>query len=177
MDKDLIFRGGCAGALITFVISTATIFLLFLTNEQGPLGNKISDAIIKSICLAFFPAILGSFAGQEGARSKSVRWAFIKGGLFFGAAMCVYVVTVVFVMASGGLGLHALLVVGNFSCLIICTGSLISGMAAIIVRDYRQFGKTRPIPQFSLQELMIVTTLVAVILSSMMSMVLLRGPQ
>jgi prepilin-type N-terminal cleavage/methylation domain-containing protein len=48
-------------------------------------------------------------------------------------------------------------------------------MAAIYVRDFRQFKRFPIVPQFTLQELMIVTTLVGVVLSAIASMACLRA--
>jgi hypothetical protein len=41
------------------------------------------------------------------------------------------------------------------------SGSLVAGVAAIYIRDYRQFQRKRWIPQFSLQEMFIVFTLIS----------------
>jgi hypothetical protein len=41
------------------------------------------------------------------------------------------------------------------------------------VRDYRYFGRKRLFPQFTLQEMMLLFTLVAIIISSLTSIVVL----
>jgi hypothetical protein len=53
------------------------------------------------------------------------------------------------------------------------TGSLLCGLSAIVVRDYRQSRKVRLIPQFTLLELMIVITLSIVVMSFWASFVAL----
>jgi hypothetical protein len=169
MDDNSIKRGGYAGAAIAASVTFIVLISVFFSENRDP--NIIPGAL----CLLFFPATLGYFAGLEGARSRSVRWAFIKGAIFFGCALIVFAVLFLLISAQGMLGFHALLVSLAFAALIISTGALISGMAAIVVRDYRDYGRWRIIPQFTLQELMIVITLAAIILSSITSMVALRS--
>ena len=161
MDDHLVYRGGCAGALIAFLVTISTVLLLFLTNSNGPTRMNVGEVIASSVCFAMIPATLGFFAGKEGARSKTVPFAFIKGGIFFGCAMGVFVVAF-FLGAAAGQQWYVLLVGVVFSCLIIA------------FRDYREFGRTRLIPQFTLQELMIVTTLFGIIISTISTMVVLR---
>jgi hypothetical protein len=171
MNDNLIRRGGYAGGLIAFVVTLTT---LVLRNLIASGGYWMVPMLAGSTCFALVPGSLGYFAGKEGARSKTVAIAFIKGAVFFGCAMSVCIaMSILAALAQNEW--HVILVAIIFSCLIIATASLISGMAAIVVRDYRQFGRTRLIPQFTLQELMIVTTLVAVILSTMTSMAFLRS--
>jgi hypothetical protein len=61
-----------------------------------------------------------------------------------------------------------------FFAIITASGSLVSGLAAINVRDRRESGRTRLIPQFTLQEIFIVFTIVSVIISAMTSAAVLR---
>lgn len=180
MENKDIQLGGWAGASIAFIVTIIAVPLYVMAASRGPRDpflepTLFGSAIGSALCVSVILAALGYFAGLEGARTKTVLRAFIKGAGFFACAMGVFGVFTVFLIATGDAIPFALLVLLNFSCLIIATGSLISGMAAIVVRDYRQFGRMRWIPQFSLQELMIVTTLVAVILSTMTSAVILRS--
>jgi hypothetical protein len=174
MDDAFIKRGGCAGAAIAFLVTAATTLLLYFSKSPSPSKDEFWGVIWGLFCFGFFPALLGHFAGMEGARSKDVRSAFIKGGVFFGFAISIYFAMALLGVAMGGFGINALLATADLACLTISTGSLISGMAAIVVRDYQQFGRMRIVPQFSLQELMIVTTLMGIILGALMSIPLLK---
>jgi len=54
------------------------------------------------------------------------------------------------------------------------SGAVVAGLAAIVVRDRREFGRARPIPQFTLQEIFIVFTIVSIIISALASAAALR---
>jgi len=99
-----------------------------------------------------------SIIGLEGARSKNVRSAVIKGASFFRCAVFVFVLPLFFLSIRGEVPLNSLLVGISFAAIVIGTASLVSGMAAIVVRDCQEFGRWRLFPQFSLQGLMIVVT-------------------
>ncbi|MCC6125661.1 MAG: hypothetical protein IT426_11910 [Pirellulales bacterium] len=172
-------RGGCAGASIAFVITFAGVPLFIMGATQGPRDpffepTMVGAALGSALCVSFILAALGYFAGLEGARSKTVVRAFVKGAILFACAMGVYGILAIALIARNAVMPFALLIILNVSCLVVASGALISGMAAIVVRDYRQFGRTRFFPQFTLQELMIVTTLVGIILSTLSTMVILR---
>ena len=173
MDENPIKRGGCAGAAIATSVTFVVLIAIFFSENRSP--RILSNIASGALCLLFLPATLGYFAGLEGARSKSVASAFIKGAVFFGCALIVFAVFFLLLSTQGMVGFHAFLVAIAFAALIISTGALISGMAAIVVRDYRDYQRWRLVPQFTLQELMIVITLAAIILSSITSMVVLRS--
>jgi hypothetical protein len=174
MDDKSIRRGGCAGALIASSVTLIVLLAAHFSAGGSPGGGF--DVVIGAICLLFFPATLGYCAGLEGAGSKSVAAAFIKGAVFFGCALIVWAVVFLLFSSEWMLGPHAYLVALSFAALLISTGSLISGMAAIVVRDYREYRRWRLFPQFTLQELMIVITLAAIILSAISSWAALRSP-
>ncbi len=158
MHDELIQRGGCAGAAIA---TTVTFVVLLAVAFSADRPRFVSDMVSGGLCLLFFTMTLGYFAGLEGARSKSTRDAFLKGAFFFSCALVVFAVLFFWLTALGTLTIHHFLISLAFSVLLISTGALVSGMAAIVVRDYRDRKRWRLIPQFTLQELMIVITLAA----------------
>jgi hypothetical protein len=170
MKDDLTSLGGVVGAAIAFTVTAIAMTVAMGADSRGLRASDFPQALFALSCVALIPTSLGMFAGREGARSKTVPMAFVKGAAFFGCAMAVCGLLAFMILVSAPVSSsRALLTVVVFSTLVICTASLVSGMAAIYVRDYRQFKRLRLIPQFMLQELLIVTTLVAIILSAISS--------
>jgi hypothetical protein len=180
-DEDLITRGGAVGAIIAFTVTFLAVVVLAIANSQGPRSVRFFEILPGMACFSVIPTSLGYFAGKEGARSKTVPGAFIKGAVFFGCAMAVcgfvyFILLLNIVNETASVTARAVVLAPIvLSVLVVGTASLVSGLAAIFVRDYRQFNRLRLLPQFTLQELMIVTTLVAIILSAIASMAWLRG--
>jgi hypothetical protein len=171
MKEDLTPLGGLVGAAIAFTVTVIAMIAAMVGDSRGIRSSDFPQALFALSCVALIPTSLGMFAGREGARSKTVPMAFVKGAMFFGCAMAVCGLLAFMILASETVTpSRALLAVAVFSSLVICTAPLVSGMAAIYVRDYRQFKRVRLIPQFMLQEMMIVTTLVAIILSAIASL-------
>lgn len=166
MDDKLIRMGGHAGAMIAFSVTLIVFIAISIAQNDASVFWGV-------ICGGFFPTSLGYFAGLEGARSKSVCLAFIKGAIFFGCAVAVFILPLFFFSIRGTIPANGLLVGISLAAIVISTASLVSGMAAVVVRDYKEFGRWRLLPQFSLQELMIVVTLTAIILSAIGSMMAL----
>jgi hypothetical protein len=170
MEDKLIRMGGNTGAVIAFSVALAVFIAMSIAQNRS---SAFPGMIAVGLWFSIFPISLGYFAGLEGARSKSVRSAFIKGAIFFGCAVSVFILLLFYSSIRGEAPSNGLLVGISFAAIIISTASLISGMAAIVVRDYREFGRRRLFPQFTLQELMIVVTLTAIILSAIASMMAL----
>jgi hypothetical protein len=173
MDDDFTAIGGYAGATIAFSVTVVTMGAVIVASGRG--GN-LSEMVFGLACLTLIPTSLGYFAGKEGARSKTVPMAFVKGAVFFGCAMAVCGTGYFFLLAAEPISPRQVCLAPIIvSVLVINTASLVSGMAAIYVRDFRQFKRFPIVPQFTLQELMIVTTLVGVVLSAIASMACLRA--
>jgi hypothetical protein len=126
--------------------------------------------------LSFVSAVIGFFAGREGARCKSVNSAFLWGAILCGLAtlVCFPILFLTYfrlirIYTSGIFILSAL-----FFTILTASGSLVSGMAAIAVRDRRESGRNRLIPQFTLQEIFILFTIASIIISAMSSVAVLR---
>ncbi|MCC6127213.1 MAG: hypothetical protein IT426_19805 [Pirellulales bacterium] len=187
MNDDFIKRGGSAGAAIAFWMTLAVLFLAFLIkcswlvdsirDSKLSLGEKIGVMLIGFSCSMFvaLPAAgVGYLMGKSAARCRSANMAFLQGAIFPGAILLGLSIT--FFLASvfqldysrsdltNALGLFAIFTASS---------SLLFGLVAIYVRDYRQTGRKRPIPQFTLLEMLLVFTIIAVIISAITSIVVL----
>jgi hypothetical protein len=176
-------RGGCLGAVVVFILSVIMIAVAFLPSMYrervgwDSLRTAETIYVLKiAVLLSFVAAVLGYFVGHEGARSPTVNTAFVRGGILCGlaTAICLLVLFLTSfrtesVYASGFYILRAI-----FFMILTASGALVAGLAAIVVRDRRESGKTRFIPQFTLQEIFIVFTIASIIISAMASTVALR---
>jgi prepilin-type N-terminal cleavage/methylation domain-containing protein len=155
---------------VAFVATFATLGILALTDSRELQANEWPRVVAAMFCAALIPAVLGFFAGSEGARSSTPPRAFLRGLVFFGCAVGVCGGIAYLILRNESVdSFRALVTAVVFWSLVTCTASLVSGVAAIYVRDYRQFQRFRLFPQFTLQELMIVMTLVAIISSAIAS--------
>jgi hypothetical protein len=175
---DFSVRGGLVGAVLVYFISmgliTASILPSMFRERLGWRSLQLKetlDVLILAMILSFVAAAAGFFAGKEGARSRNVKTAFLQGGFFCGlaAAICIvgFLLTSFRTESVYTIGFYALRIF--FFVIVAASGSLVSGMAAIMVRDRRESGRNRLIPQFMLQEIFISFTLAAVIISSLSS--------
>jgi hypothetical protein len=167
MDIKLIRCCGLIGALIFIVLHFVTFKFGFPTyHYQSYFVRGFSDL---SILLSPFSGLLGYIIGKTGAKSQNVMIAFAQGGLIaFLASLSFDIPIVIFGIESGVVKKYFFYMV-FLSISLICYGSLLGGVFAIISRDYRQFHRFRLPPQFSINEILTVTTLIAVIFSSIVS--------
>lgn len=166
MQEDLTRIGGFAGATIAFTVTVLAMAAAVIGSGRGPASSDFFGLA----CISLIPTSLGYFAGKEGARSKTVPGAFVKGAVFFGCATGVCGVIGYALLRNESVDrFRTLAAVVVLASLVTCTASLVSGAAAVYVRDYRQIKRFRLFPQFTLQELMIVMTLVGVISSAIAS--------
>jgi hypothetical protein len=181
--KTFSLRGGCLGAILVYVISLVLIAAVFFPSVYrerlgwSSLMTAESLQVVKiALMLAFIAALIGFFAGREGARCKTVNAAFLRGAILCGLATLICLPTLFFTyfraikMYTSGFFILCLI----FIAIITASGALVSGLAAIAVRDCREFGRARLIPQFTLQEIFIVFTIVSIIISAMTSVAVLR---
>jgi hypothetical protein len=178
MDYQFIRRGGVLGALIAFIVTIVAMPLFVMASTRGARDPLIEPALIDiavqtAVCLSFLFAALGYIAGREGARSETIVRACIKGAALFAVATAIFIL-INFPRSSGPFPSQLLATIASFSCSMVAGGALASGLAAIVVRDRRQFGRARLIPQFTLQEIFIVFTIVSVIISALASSAVLR---
>jgi hypothetical protein len=176
-------RGGCLGAILVYLLSLAMIVaacLSTMNRERQGWSSLTTPESWHLIMLAFefslIAAVLGFFMGREGARRKNVNAAFLWGGILCGLATLICLPTLYFTyfrvirIYTSGIVIISVL----FFIILTASGSLVSGLAAIVVRDRREFGRARLIPQFTLQEIFIVFTIASIIISALSSSALLR---
>jgi hypothetical protein len=167
MDIKLIRTCGLIGALIFIVLHSVTFKFGFPTYQYKSYFVKgFSDL---SILLSPISGLLGYIIGKTGAKSQNVMFAFGQGGMIaFLASLSFDIPIVIFGIGSGIVKIYFYYMI-FLSISLICYGSLLSGVFAIISRDYRQFHRLRLVPQFSINEILTLTTLIAVIFSSIVS--------
>ncbi len=86
-------RGGCLGAMVIYALSLGMIMAAFLpTMYRERLGwsslttPESFRVLLIALQLSFVAALIGYFAGREGARCASVNGAFLRGGILCGLA-------------------------------------------------------------------------------------------
>ncbi|MBN2578005.1 MAG: hypothetical protein JXB10_03360 [Pirellulales bacterium] len=165
MTDPAVKRSGWVGGVI--------VFLITFIPSVGSCSWDSRVAIQESVgflLLIFFVSLLtglfGSLLGRFGANQVKISKAFIMGGVISS------LVPVIGFLISAILDWDWLFVFLGLLVIFLCfsAGSLISGIGAIIARDYRRFQRGRFFPQFTLMELLIVITLVAVMCSMIISL-------
>jgi hypothetical protein len=176
MDRKILIVCGLIGAVITFFVTLLCNISLFSSHFQSYIGYSPSGKISVSavIITSLIIGILGFIAGRMGAKSRNVKNAFRTGGVcfFLAAVICISLAHLNIVFSSQyGLNWHIHFLYSTIFWIAIstCTGSLVCGITAIIARDYNQFKKLRLVPQFTIAEIFIVTTQIAIILGAIMS--------
>jgi hypothetical protein len=156
--------GGMVGGGMMILLVVVLCLSIYISDPSG------SVAFICFIfpVLGFLLGVLGYIIGGIGAGYSSIPRAFFSGSVLGGFASAFIFIVVVTSVGSVNLARMFLFVV-LLTCIFSSTGALIGGFGAIAARDYRRFQKVRFLPQFTLQELFIVITLVAVILSAIAS--------
>jgi hypothetical protein len=178
-----ILRGSFLGAILFYLLSLALIAAIFLPSMyrerlgwKSLLTPETFSVLSISALLSLITAMIGFFVGREGARCPTVNAAFLRGGILCGSATMVSLPLLFFTyfrtLKIYTSGFFILCIV--FLAILTASGSLVSGLAAILVRDRRESGYTRLIPQFTLQEIFIVFTIVSIIISAMTSVAVLR---
>jgi hypothetical protein len=175
MDDDFIRRGGRVGGAIAFLmifLPFCSMYVLsFFSPARDRLGVRIT-ALPCSFVMAALMATIGSLIGKWAATRPTANSAFLRGGIISG------LISVGLFAPLSVLGLlfdqmyefiKYISVFLLLTILITACVSFLSGLTAICVRDCRQTGRKRLIPQFTLQEMLIVFSLLAVIMSVLAS--------
>jgi hypothetical protein len=119
--------------------------------------------------LALLVAPLGYFWGKDAAMCRSIWIAFLRGAGFCGAiagAITMLVWIGSFLMQTrrdSFFELCAMLFSRGFA--LACFGAFLSGVSAIYVRDFRALQRSRLLPQFTMQEMLVIFTLLGIIIS------------
>jgi hypothetical protein len=172
MDKRLKERFAVIGMAISSLVGFLTVMIFSQTGFPfvftWPYRNFVNFAIFT---LGFLP--FGIFIGVKAIGAHGVKSAFMKGGLW--TAALASTLSLIAVLYNQIKGQNLLVYYLIFAVVILAaTSSLIAGIAAIVARDFRQFNKLRIVPQFTISEMLIVTSLFALILGSIISITQLR---
>jgi len=161
-------RGGIVGAGI-LALATLMSFLAFYLGEGTAILEPVRYVLIPCAYSTVLLGIVGYIAGRCGAKCLQTPRAFLSGGLLLGiasgvgfSAFYIFAINPELTMYYWSLALPLMVIFFG-------SGSLISGFGAIVGRDYNKFQKLRFIPQFTLQELLIVISLFTVITSAIAS--------
>lgn len=183
-DDDFVKRGEKVGAAIVLwpllIPCGLAIRYILVSLFSSEMTLKAINEIGGLLCFFFCVYILtmaGSLLGKAGAKCRSVIPAFFWGAflscstisgilLVFGLLL----LPLLFFSRIEGFSCYDLIPISFVLAIISALGSLISGLAAIYVRDYRQFQRKRLIPQFTLLEFFIVFTIISIIVSFVTTM-------
>jgi hypothetical protein len=170
--------GGHAGAGIAFLIAYLTGVTILLSEYFTSRWTHLPlfEVFFSPLCLACTASMLGYLSGRLAGRCKSVNRAFVWGGgafvlLFAGVFLLVFCLSELSLKVGRDYFIYIKMIVafapilGSFAA----WGSLLCGLSAIVVRDFRQTKRMRLVPQFTLQELLIAVTLSIVLMSCVAS--------
>jgi hypothetical protein len=191
MDDDFIKYGGKVGAALTFWLTVSLFFLfamilIFRSLDKSNTALSLTDervitaiiglvlGLICSITIATPVALLGYLLGKAAVKCSSVNRAFFQGAsVIIALPVGLFLAEFYFLFNRITFSWRDVVFVVIVSTIFVVSSSMISGLTAIYVRDYRYFGRKRLFPQFTLQEMMLIFTLVAIIISSLTSIVVL----
>jgi hypothetical protein len=176
-DDDFIKRGGSVGANCAFWISLILISLFFLLNiKSREDARMLAPGVPCSIFISFLMVGVGYLLGRSAAKRPSVNSAFLSGAIVSGLFVLLVIYCPFLLLTIGKpLTREAIIFMLLLLAFGVSFGSLLSGISAIYIRDYRKFQRQRSIPQFTLLEFFIVFTILAVIISAMTSIAMLRA--
>jgi hypothetical protein len=156
------FIGGVLALMMTMFFNG---FVLYI----GGKNENYWDQLIGTILLTSLVTVpFGICLGHMASKCKTTPSAFFRGAcgsclfaffFFFPAFLAQYADFSKFPFSQ-----HPYF----FSCFLaifVAQGSLLTGVAAIYVRDYWKFKRKRWIPQFSLREMLICFTLISVVIA------------
>jgi hypothetical protein len=178
-DERTLKRGGSAGAAVAFWIA---FFLTFPMALRSFLDAFLVAAVFYALLCAFgaalVAAVLGHLWGMDAAKCPTVNAAFLRGGkiaaLIYAAFFALAYLETPYFQKMSLLFPGVISIITFFQLVIVAgVGALHSGLTAIYVRDYLEFDRIRKIPQFTLQEIFIVFTIVSVIISAMTTIAVL----
>jgi hypothetical protein len=149
MSKILIQRSSYLG----FAIGLLGGLFISPIPKVNETGYYISHLLIYSI--------LGIIVGEIIKKSKNVNMAFLLGFFVFGL-LAIGLGALYYFFDKAIISQNGILLI----LIVAACGAILTGISSIYVRDYRCFQQLRPIPQFSLLELLIFFTLTSVVISA-----------
>ena len=186
MDDKYIKYGGRIGVAIAFVMVLIPPGLQLCIHYIKDSGQVLDELYIFAYTLwapIFLISMIGNFLGKKAAENPNVHWAMVKGGFY--AWLFTFISTFPLYIIYFCMNLHLVtdtnliqnwIPIYFFLLLImICLGAIHGGLTAIYVRDYRQIQRLRLIPQFNLQELLIIFSLLTVFFSALATIAVLPG--
>jgi hypothetical protein len=170
MEDNFDRRGGCIGFAIAFAMTFVFLLSALLWEHfSRRQGDQISFWEVGGIAAVamLISCTIGIPLGQSAATYPTANAAFLRPALVvlgMGLALsAIFFVSMIWTRDAGRIGLWVPCWLTPVTAAII---SLQSGLTAIYLRDYRQFRRTRLIPQFTLLELLVVFALFACIISA-----------
>jgi hypothetical protein len=157
-------RSRRVGAMLALGLMLASVFLMFVLRSGD--AHSLFYRLATGLFLLLMPLAVaaGNYLGGMAAKCANASNAFWRGASSGPIAVALsfpFLLGFSFIIRSSR-DIYVLLCVYAFLAF---SGSLVTGVAAIYVRDYRQFQSKRWIPQFTLQEMFIVFTLISMIIA------------
>jgi hypothetical protein len=157
-------RGGIAGATIVIIVTFLALFPSFY-DVVTPLRTALFESLVFSLVLGS----LGFVAGRSGAKGERVYRAILSGAVLFAVACAVAFTTYLLLGMNIETARRYWALAVQWTVIFAVAGGLVSGLGAIIARDYQCFRRLRLVPQFTLQELFVFSSLLIVIFSMIFS--------
>jgi hypothetical protein len=162
---DLVRRGRHVGMIFAPALTIISICLMFLA---GNVKANLSDCLTMALGMSPIPALaavfVGSFLGEMAAKARTARIAFLRGTFY--SALIAIASTLPFMLSLEIRLSRDTFILFCPVASLAALGSLVSGVSAIYVRDYRDFQRKRWLPQFTLQEMFIAFTLAGILFSA-----------
>ncbi|MBN2578006.1 MAG: hypothetical protein JXB10_03365 [Pirellulales bacterium] len=159
-------RGGMVGAGIVMLL---TFIPLVPSLYDHKISIPLSAVLLISFILSAVLASLGYVSGRSGAKCRGVYRAILSGAALFTVACVVVFTTYLLLGMNIETSRRFWFLAVQWTVIFAVSGGLVSGLGAVIARDYRRFHRLRPAPQFTLQELFVFSFLVSVIISAISS--------
>jgi hypothetical protein len=182
MEDDSPKYGGRAGAAVAFVMISVLLGILLFAKYLAD-SDRLLDSILIVAYPLWIPAVvlvaIGYVLGKRAAMLPGVNRAMARGAAYAGLFVLAFTLPafiVYFRMLHGlksrtNLIPHYLLI----TLIVIALGAVHGGITAIYIRDHRHTQRARLISQFTLQEMLIVFSLFAIISSLMATIAVLPG--
>lgn len=172
---DFLRHGRFAGKLLAFGLTLAIFeFMFLLGNVKANLWERLIMGFSISLMPDLFGIFVGMYLGEMAAKCPTTITAFWRGAFFTWLVALVFSLPIIFAISNTFKNQFHIQWSRDLLIFLACVfaslaawGSIVSGVAAIYVRDYYQCRRKRWIPQFTLREMLIIFTNMSVILSSL----------
>jgi hypothetical protein len=153
------FIGGVLALLLTVFFPG---FVYIAEGWRANVWDMIKVGLSDSLEVALVTVPVGMYLGYKASRYQTTTSAFLQGALISGLIAIIPFIPLFLI--TGLISRHTWFPL-SLLAIFVTEGALVSGVAAIYVRDYWKFKRKRWLPQFSLREMLICFTLMSVVIA------------